>query len=124
VTVSINRFTPKQIGAFGERIVADALAQRGFSILARNERTRFGEIDLIVRKDRDVLFVEVKTRRSRTYGYPEEAITRLKRLHLSRSVSLLAPKFAKECTWAILVVAVEIDLLNKTARLRRIELDA
>jgi putative endonuclease len=124
VTVSINRFTSKQIGTFGERIVADALAQRGFSILARNERTRFGEIDLIARKNRDVLFVEVKTRRSRAFGYPEEAVTKLKRLHLSRSVALLAPKFAKDCTWAILVVAVEIDLANKTARLRRIELDA
>jgi putative endonuclease len=124
VTITVGKFSAKQLGVMGERIVADALAQRGFVILARNKRTRFGEIDLIAKKNKEVLFVEVKTRRTRTFGYPEEAITRIKRLHLSRCAAILAPTFAKNCNYAILVVAVEIDLLNKTARLRRIELDS
>ena len=118
------RLSKQQLGSLGERIVADALAQRGHKILGRNVRTRFGEIDLIARTDTTVLFVEVKTRTSRNFGLPEEAVGYKKRLHLSRCATALANEFAQGCDWAILIVAVEIDLNNRTARLRQIELDS
>ena len=117
------RFSKQAIGALGERIVSDALAQRGYQTLARNERTRFGEVDLVVKREDTVLFVEVKTRTDRSFGAPEEAIDHRKRLRMSKTATALADKFAQECDWALLVVAVELDLTNKTARLRRIELD-
>lgn len=119
----LRRLTKQQLGALGERIVADALAQRGFATLARNVRTRFGEVDLVVRNARQVLFVEVKTRTSRRFGLPEEAVDARKRLHLSRCAVVLAERFAQGCDWAIVVVAVEVDVDNATARLRRIEVD-
>lgn len=53
----------KQLGNRGEQAVANYLKQRGFTILARNYRQRYGEIDIIVRKNDIIAFVEVKTRR-------------------------------------------------------------
>lgn len=61
---------------------------KGFAILARNWSCRLGEIDLICEKDGVVRFVEVKTRKTREYGNPEEAITPTKLRHLFRAVEL------------------------------------
>ena len=55
-------------------------------MIVRNWRCRFGEIDLIVSRDDDVRFVEVKTRRSSTYGHPSESVTPTKLLHLRRCI--------------------------------------
>jgi putative endonuclease len=49
-------------GALGERIAADHLEHRGYRIVARNFRTRYGELDLVVANDRALVFCEVKTR--------------------------------------------------------------
>jgi putative endonuclease len=51
------------VGLRGEQIAAARLRRRGWAILARNVRTRHGEIDLIARDRRTLVFVEVKTRR-------------------------------------------------------------
>lgn len=103
--------------------MARALHERGFKLLGRNIQTRFGEVDLIVQKGRQVVYVEVKTRTSRKYGYPEEAITYKKRMAMSRSAVALSRKYARGCHWAILVVAVEINVVRREAHLLRIELD-
>ena len=52
----------RRLGARGEQVVADRLAARGFLILARNLRARWGEIDIVARRGRSVWFVEVKSR--------------------------------------------------------------
>jgi putative endonuclease len=49
-------------GALGERIAADHLEHRGYRIVARNYRTRSGELDLVAADDRALVFCEVKTR--------------------------------------------------------------
>ena len=69
-------------GAQAEALAARFLAARGLSIVARNFRTRFGEIDLIAR-DRDTLvFIEVRKRRSSAFGGAVESITAAKRARL------------------------------------------
>ncbi|MFA5306410.1 MAG: YraN family protein [Candidatus Babeliales bacterium] len=50
------------LGAHGESLVADWLEKQGFTILARNYRTRCGEVDIIAERDEVVAFIEVKTR--------------------------------------------------------------
>jgi putative endonuclease len=67
--------TRKQEGARGEAIAARFLEQRGMKIIARNYRYDRGEIDLIADDHGELVFVEVKSRRSRAYGDPEESIT-------------------------------------------------
>jgi putative endonuclease len=74
-------------GELGEKIAAEHLEHRGFSIVARNFRTRYGELDLIVADDRSLVFCEVKTRIAGTRGGPDgpfDAIGPKKRLRLRR----------------------------------------
>jgi putative endonuclease len=52
-----------RLGRAGERLAAEHLERRGFAIVARNHRTRFGELDLVARDARRLVFCEVKTRR-------------------------------------------------------------
>ncbi len=73
-------------GRRGEDFAAAFLVQKGFRVVARNWRCRFGEIDLIVERGGEIRFVEVKCRRSTTFGYPEESITKTKRQHLRSAI--------------------------------------
>ncbi len=60
------------------------LEKKGYRIVERNFRAPLGEVDIVARDGDAVVFVEVKTRRSLSYGYPFEAVTRDKRLRLKR----------------------------------------
>ena len=61
----------KTLGNQGEKLVADELQKQGFTILARNYRKQFGEIDLIASKKNLLIFVEVKLRSSSTIDLAE-----------------------------------------------------
>lgn len=75
----------KLLGNRGERAAAKYLKQQGYRILARQSRSRIGEIDLIALEGDTVVFVEVKTRTSQAAGHPMEAITYAKRRQLTRT---------------------------------------
>ena len=62
-------------GKVGEDLAANFLEQIGFKIIKRNYRFERGEIDLIAEEGDELVFVEVKARRSTTFGTPEEAVT-------------------------------------------------
>jgi putative endonuclease len=70
------------LGRLGERLAAEHLERRGCSIVARNHRTRHGEIDLIALDGDTMVFVEVKTRRGR--GDPWDALHDAKRSQVRR----------------------------------------
>ncbi len=78
-----------ELGARGEEIAARHYKRNGWQILDRNwrcsspNRTR-GELDLIVRKGRQIAIVEVKTRRTTDYGHPLEAVTEAKQHRIRR----------------------------------------
>lgn len=72
----------QKFGRWGEQTAAAYLKARGYSILDRNVRTPHGEIDLVVQKGDLLVFIEVKTRTSTEFGFPEEAINPKKREHL------------------------------------------
>ena len=70
---------PRQaLGRLGERLAAEHLERLGYRIVARNHRTRFGEIDLVAADDETLVFCEVKTRRAGS-GTPWEALDDRKR---------------------------------------------
>jgi putative endonuclease len=66
------------LGRLGERLAAEHLERLGYRIVARNHRTRFGEIDLVAADDETLVFCEVKTRRAGS-GAPWEALDDRKR---------------------------------------------
>jgi putative endonuclease len=70
------------LGKTGERLACAELRRRGYAILANRYRTRSGELDIVAREGRTIVFVEVKARSSDRYGMPGEAITWHKRRRL------------------------------------------
>jgi putative endonuclease len=62
-------------GKIGEDLAARFLEQNGFKIIERNYRFERGEIDLIAEEGEELVFIEVKMRRSPVFGAPEDAVT-------------------------------------------------
>ncbi|MBM3205083.1 YraN family protein [Candidatus Uhrbacteria bacterium] len=78
----------KETGNKGEDFAATFFVSKGFRVVEKNWNCRLGEIDLIVERDGEVRFIEVKTRYSMEYGYPEEAITPAKLRHVARAIEM------------------------------------
>ncbi len=74
----------RTLGAAGERLAADHLERLGHTILARNHRTRYGEIDLVTQADDTLVFTEVKTRRATRNGSPWDALHTRKQAQVRR----------------------------------------
>ena len=72
----------KKVGAQGEQRACEYLEQKGYSILHRNFRTPYGEIDIIAQMGQMLCFVEVKTRNSSAFGAPRLAVDKRKQQHL------------------------------------------
>lgn len=66
----------QSLGKLGEQIAVDYLKNQAYEIISKNFRTRYGEIDIIARDGRTLVFVEVKSRGSVKFGTPEESIVR------------------------------------------------
>jgi putative endonuclease len=70
-------------GKRGEDLACAELTRRGYAVLARRYRTRFGEIDIVCDDDGTIVFVEVKARRSARQGRAAEAITAWKQRRIA-----------------------------------------
>ncbi len=68
----------RTLGAGGEDAAAAWYVEHGYEVVARNWRCRQGELDLVLRRGRTVVFCEVKTRSTTAFGAPVEAVTRQK----------------------------------------------
>ncbi len=68
----------KITGAIGEKAAQEYLKNKGYEILETNFQTRFGEIDIIVKKDGKWIFVEVKTKSGDAFGEPWEMVNQRK----------------------------------------------
>ncbi|MBI1908044.1 YraN family protein [Candidatus Uhrbacteria bacterium] len=95
-------------GDNAEALAARHLEGKGMRILARQYKTTFGEIDLVARDGDEVVFVEVKARRSNDFGYPEEAVTRTKLEKIMRAGEwYLRSTHREDAPYRIDVVAIE-----------------
>jgi putative endonuclease len=72
------------VGAYGERRAVEFLIAQGMAVLDRNWRCPDGEVDIIARDGDDLVFIEVKTRRTHTFGEPVEAVVPAKARRLRR----------------------------------------
>ncbi len=64
----------REFGSWGEKQAEEYLLDKGYQLLERNFRVRQGEIDLIVKNDQFLVFVEVKTRKNNLFGVPQAAV--------------------------------------------------
>lgn len=81
----MNRLLHLLLGDRGERAAARHLKNLGYRIVARQYRSRHGEIDIIALHDQTIVFVEVKTRTNTVHGQPYEAVDTHKQRQLSRT---------------------------------------
>jgi putative endonuclease len=65
----------QELGLQGEQLACDELQRRGYAIVERRYRKRSGELDIVARHGDYLVFIEVKARRDRSFGDPEEAVT-------------------------------------------------
>ncbi|MBI2476056.1 MAG: YraN family protein [Candidatus Taylorbacteria bacterium] len=126
--------TQKQvIGTLGEAIASRFIINKGFTVVSRNYRKKFGEIDIIAKKSGKIHFVEVKTVSRENLketapesgdGFrPEDNVHpwKLKRLSRAIQVYLSENKLEDEADWQLDVVTVMLDVKNKVARVKMLE---
>lgn len=98
----------QNLGSWGESVAAEYLTGIGYVILERNVRTPHGEIDLIAMDETILVFVEVKTRTSQEYGYPEDAISIRKKEHMLASAqAYMQSHHELNQDWRVDVIAIE-----------------
>ena len=116
--------TEKQkLGAMGEKMAKKFLMKQKFNILSLNYRKKWGEIDIVAKKDKTIHFVEVKTVSYETQenGYmPEENVHpwKIKRLHRAIETYLMENNVAHETEWQIDVIAVFANLKERKVKFR------
>jgi putative endonuclease len=96
------------VGRWGEDSATDYLKANGYTLLARNVHSAHGEIDIVASKGGLLVFVEVKTRSSHAFAYPEESVTRRKQAYmLSAAEDYLQAHPESGDSWQFDVIAVE-----------------
>jgi putative endonuclease len=75
----------QRIGAEGEELAAAHLTAKGYRIIERNYRCKGGELDIIARDGKTLVFVEVKTRRNAAFGVPQMAVTPFKQRQIMKA---------------------------------------
>lgn len=106
------------LGRLGETLVAERLLADGYEIVARNWRCVYGELDIIARYDEAWVFVEVRTRRGRRFGTPEDSLTPAKRRHLAAAAqAYLADRQALDESWRVDLAAVELTPAGELLRI-------
>jgi len=112
----------RRFGDFGERVAAHHLEAKGYTVLERNWSVKEGEIDLIVQKGDDLVFVEVRSRQGNAYGSPEESIVGRKATRVLAAVDAYmqshpeAPPFQR-----VDLVTLELDAKGRVIRVEQIE---
>jgi len=112
----------KELGDAGEKLAGDFLKKKGYKIRETNFRCREGEIDIIAQKKDCLVFIEVRTKTSSSFGSPEESVTSVKKgkIIASALTYLNSHKDLPE-SWRIDFIAVELDQKGKATRLELIE---
>jgi putative endonuclease len=97
----------RELGRWGEDLASAFLREKGFLILERNVHTPYGEIDLMAKQGGSIIFIEVKTRSSDAFGFPEQSITKTKREHLIAAADhIMGSRMEGEADWRIDVIAI------------------
>lgn len=114
----MERFNLK-IGQLGEKIAKEYLQKKGYKILDQNYRTKFTEIDLIAKKGKELVLIEVRTKTEEDFVSPEESLNK-KKLRKLRSGAI---SYVSKTGWRgpYRIDAICIVLKNNSKRLEHYE---
>lgn len=111
----------KQIGNLGEKLAIKYLINQNYLILAKNYYIKGGEMDIIAqdKNSQEIMFIEVKTRTSRDFGWPEESINKKKQERLNKTAQsyLKENKYPFDQNYRFDSVAVELDYKTRLAKI-------
>ncbi len=112
----------RETGILGENLACEFLAHNGYRIIEKNFRCPGGEVDIVTQQEDTLVFVEVRTKRSRRFGGPEESITPVKMEKL-RTVAAYYWQSHRDLpdSWRIDVVAIQMDSRGRVSRIELIE---
>ena len=113
-------------GRAGEAIACRHLERRGYTVIQRNYRSRYGELDIIARSGDVVAFVEVKARRGRVFGSPLEAIGARKQAQLRRMAAMWLAEHQQDegiggLCFRFDAIAIMLDERDEAAQLHHLE---
>lgn len=92
-------------GRSGEKRAASYLKKKGYQVIEMNYRSKFGEIDLIAKKDEELIFVEVKARSSAKFGMGYESVTAQKQEKLVKTAQIyMMEKGEKPCRFDVISI--------------------
>ena len=112
----------RELGIHGEKIAQDFLEKNGYKIIETNYRSPEGEIDIIAQTGDTLVFVEVRTKKSRGFGTPEESITPVK----MKRLNAVATHYSQNrenlpLAQRIDVLAIQMEKSGKISRIELIE---
>jgi len=110
-----------ETGVKGEQIAVNYLLNIGYKILCRNWRHGRKEVDCIALKDNTVIFVEIKTRRSFDFGFPEEAVHPVKKKHLKLAAEAFMNRHMQYDTLRFDIISVVLAADDGVKELLHIE---
>ena len=116
----------QKIGETGENIAVKFLMKHGFFVLDRNYTKKWGEIDIVAKKDNKIYFIEVKSVSCETLGQyvmdqhtPEDNMHPWKLKRLSRTIqTYLLSKKIEDVEWQVDLLVVFLDMKNKKAKVK------
>jgi putative endonuclease len=110
LSLGVERDGRQSLGKMGEGLACGELARRGYAVLERRYRTRYGEIDIIARDAETIVFVEVKARSGDEFGGGGAAVTVAKQQRIVRmAIDYLARHKLLDCPCRFDVVTVDMD---------------
>lgn len=110
----------QELGREGEEITVRYLLQNGYKIIERNFFCYSGEIDIIAKDKDEYVFIEVKTRTSRKYGEPIEAVHSIKQKHMWKAIAYYVYKNKLENNFIRLDI-IEVYKKNEKFYIRHVK---
>jgi len=103
-----------EFGRLGEEKAIEFLKKKGYKILERNYKTKIGEIDIIAKKNKKIIFIEVKTRSSYNFGRPEESVNekKLKKIESVAQIYLQSQKINLPYSFEVLSILKDGEKFN------------
>lgn len=109
-----------KIGQQGEDIATEYLRKVGYKIIERNFVCKLGEIDIIAKDKKELVFIEIKTRTNNIYGLPKEAVNFIKKKHIYYSAEFYI--YLKRIKYmSIRIDVIEIQIQKEKIKINHIK---